>query len=311
MVRVLLQMGVLILWGAAWRIIKPAGLDAAVTRHVLTTLVFNLLMPALVLTVLWEAELGLDSLKLSLYGMAIIFFGALLAFAIGRIGRVARPRRGAAMLGIAFANVTFMGLPLLEHLYGPWARTIVVHLDIFASLPLVLTFGLIIARQHGTPPKGEPSLLRPFLINPPLWAACIALALNLAQIPQPDEIRRFLEPLADAVAPLMLMSVGLSLQWSAWRRVNLPLGMAVVGAKMLLAPLFGLGLAWLLGFRGDTLTAVVLESAMPSMLFGVVYCDRYRLDGAFYALAVLMTALAGTVTLPLWHGWLTQLDAAL
>jgi hypothetical protein len=85
--------------------------------------------------------------------------------------------------------------------------------------------------------------------------------------------------------------------------------MAVVAAKLLAAPLFGLWLAWTLGFRGDTLAALVLEAAMPSMLFGVVYCDRYRLDGGFYALAVLLTTLFATVTLPLWHRWVSALPA--
>jgi predicted permease len=307
MVPVLMQMGMLILCGTAWRIIRPAGLDADITRRVLTTLVFNLLLPALVLTVLWDADLGLDSLKLSFFGVAIVLFGVLQAWIMARAGRLQPHRLGAAMLGIAFANITYMGLPLLEHLYGPWARTIVVHLDVFAGMPLVLTLGLAIARHHGTHPAGEGSLLRPLLINPPLWAGFLALALNLGGVPQADSLRRFFEPLADAVAPLMLIALGLSLQWQAWRRDNLPLGLAVVVAKLLIAPLFGFWLAWTLGFRGDTLTALVLESAMPCMLFGVVYCDRYRLDGAFYALAVLLTAIGATVTLPLWHRWLSTL----
>jgi hypothetical protein len=40
---------------------------------------------------------------------------------------------------------------------------------------------------------------------------------------------------------------------------------------------------------------------MPSMIFGVVYCDRYRLDASFYALIVLLTTLTATVSLPFWH----------
>ncbi|WP_460028436.1 AEC family transporter [Methyloparacoccus murrellii] len=309
MVQVLMQMGLLILFGAVWRTLRPGGLDAGTTRHVLTTLVFNLLLPALVLTVLWDARLGLDSVKLSLYGAAIVFIGAGVAWLMGRAGRIQRHRLGAAMLGIAFANITYMGLPLLEHLYGPRARAIVVHLDVFAGMPLVLTFGLLIARQHGTPPRGEGSLLRPLLVNPPIWAGIAALALNLSGIRQPAGLQHFLEPLADAVAPLMLIAVGLSLQWQAWRRANLPLGLAVMVAKMIVMPLLGLGLAWLLGFRGETLTALVLEAGMPCMLFGVVYCDRYRLDSGFYAMTVLLTALSATLTLPFWHRWVGSLPA--
>jgi len=35
----------------------------------------------------------------------------------------------------------------------------------------------------------------------------------------------------------------------------------------------------------------------------VVYCDRYRLDSAFYSLAVLLSTVCATLTLPLWEHW--------
>ena len=47
MASLLAQMGLPILCGIAWGIIKPGGLDAELTRRVLTTVVFNLLLPAL------------------------------------------------------------------------------------------------------------------------------------------------------------------------------------------------------------------------------------------------------------------------
>lgn len=303
MIQVLSQMGLLILCGACWRIIRPGGLDAGVTRHVVATLVFNWLLPALVLTVLWEARLSLDSFRMAFFGVAIVLFGAILGEVMGRLGRVAAPRRGAAVLGIAFGNITYIGLPLLEHLYGPWARTIVIHVDIFAGLPLALTFGLWIARRHGTPPAGEGPLWRPLLVNPPLWAGLVGLTLNLSGLPQPAGVEHFLKPLADGVAPLMLFCLGLSLEWRAWRWSNLPLGFAVSVGKLLIGPLFGVWLGMWLGFRGNTLTALVLEAAMPCMLFGVVYCDRYRLDSAFYSLAVLLSTVCATLTLPLWEHW--------
>jgi predicted permease len=301
MVSVLMQMGALILCGAMWRIIRPGGLDADPTRVVLTTLVFYLLLPALVLSALWTADLGLEMLKISAYGAALIFFGAALTWLASRFRRIEPQRLGAAMLGIAFSNVTFMGLPVLEHIFGPWARAIVVQIDLFSSMPLVLTFGVLIAKHYGMPAADGGHPLRPLLVNPPLWAACAALGLNFGGIPQPAWAEHFLAPLSAAVVPLMLIALGLGLRWDSWHRRNLPLALVVVLLKMIALPLFGLWLAWELDFRGDTLAALVLEAAMPSMLLGVVYCDRYRLDTSFYALAVTLTTLFAMVSLPFWH----------
>lgn len=302
MVAVLIQMGALIMCGAVWRIIRPGGLDADHTRLVLTTLVFNLLLPMLVLSVLWKASLGAAALKMAGFSAAIIFFGAGLVWLAGRLRKLDPRRQGAAMLGVAFSNVTYMGLPVLEQTFGPWARSIAIQVDMFAALPLVMTFGVFIAKRYGTPAAGDGSLLRPLLVNPPLWAAGLGLGLNLTAVPEPVWMERFLASPSAAVVPLMLISLGLGLRWNSWHHRNLPLAAVVVLFKMMALPLFGLWLAYKLGFRGDTLAALVLEAAMPSMLLGVVYCDRYRLDTSFYAMVVTLTTACAMVSLPFWHG---------
>lgn len=301
MVSVLIQMGALILCGAGWRIIRPGGLDADQTRVALTTLVFYLLLPALVLSVLWRAGLGLDSLKISFYGMALVLFGAALTWLAARFRPIEPRRLGAAMLAVAFSNVTYMGLPVLEQTFGPWARAIAIQLDMFASMPLVLTFGVLLSRHYGNPAEEEGHPLRPLLVNPPFWAAVLALILNLGGVPMPGWAERFLAPLAGAVVPLMLISLGLGLRWNSWNGGNLPLAAGVLALKLMAMPAFGLWLAVRLGFHGDTLTALVLEAAMPSMVLGVVYCDRYRLDTAFYALVVTLTTVCALVSLPFWY----------
>ena len=39
---------------------------------------------------------------------------------------------------------------------------------------------------------------------------------------------------------------------------------------------------------------------MPTMVFGIVICERYRLDGALYAAAVFMSTLLSIASLSLW-----------
>lgn len=42
---------------------------------------------------------------------------------------------------------------------------------------------------------------------------------------------------------------------------------------------------------------------MPCMAMGVVFCDRYRLDTAFYAMATTLSTVLAMLTLPLWRHW--------
>ena len=76
----------------------------------------------------------------------------------------------------------------------------------------------------------------------------------------------------------------------------------VILIKMLLMPIFAIALAGYLPIEGKYKAAAVLDLAMPSMVLGIVFCDRYRLDSALYAMTVTLTTALSLITLPFWHG---------
>jgi hypothetical protein len=53
------------------------------------------------------------------------------------------------------------------------------------------------------------------------------------------------------------------------------------------------------------MTPVTLLAAMPTMVFGIVICERYGLDTELYAAAVTLTTITSLVTLPIWFNWLS------
>jgi predicted permease len=70
-------------------------------------------------------------------------------------------------------------------------------------------------------------------------------------------------------------------------------------------PLFALWIAGYLSLDGAHKAAAVLEMAMPCMVMGVVFCDRYGLDTSLYAMAVTVTTVLSLLTLPFWYQILT------
>jgi predicted permease len=205
------------------------------------------------------------------------------------------------MLGVTFANVTYLGLPVLEQSLGTWTRALVIQIDLFASMPLVLTLGVFIARHYGAAPAGEASLGGALLTNPPLWAGLCAVLLNLAGLPTPHWLDSLLDKLSAALTPLILLALGLGLRWDSWHWRNTPLAALAIICKLALIPAAGLVLGRKLGFSGDRLIALVMEAGMPSMLLGIVYCDRYRLDTGFYAMLATLGTLAALFSLSFWR----------
>ena len=302
----LLQMTLMIASGAVWKILAPGGLGAEETRRVLTTVVYYLLLPSMVLEVLWTADIGFQSFQYTLLGISSIAFALLCMWLVGKICRFQNQRLGAMLLAAAFPNVTYLGLPVLEQTFGHWSRSVVIQLDLFATAPFLFTFGIMLVRRYGEDNDGRKQNALTYLNAPPFWAAGIAVLLNLNGINAPEWFSGVLQKLSAAVVPLMLISLGLALNWRSVVLRNVPALLPVILIKMLLMPIFALALATYLTLDNDHKAAAVLDLAMPSMVLGIVFCDRYRLDSAFYAMTVTVTTAISLLALPFWHHFLTH-----
>lgn len=203
------------------------------------------------------------------------------------------------MLAATFPNATYLGLPVTSEVLGDWTHEIVLKFDLFACTPVLLTLGMLMAQTYGqSEHKSHP--VRELMRVPPLWALLLATVLNVGHIPQPVMISHALHTLAGGVVPLMLIALGMSIRWDTFKLKLIPLLLPVCVIGLLIAPLAAQHVAIALGLHGDQLTACILLAAMPTMVFGIVICERYRLDGALYAAAVFMSTLLSIGSLSLW-----------
>ncbi len=296
-------MTVIMALGTGWRFLKPAGLTAEHTREVLTTVTYYLFLPALVIEVLWQADIGIQSLGFTALGAVAVISGICLAWLLCKLFQLSDARTGAIILASAFPNVTYLGLPVLEQSFGFWARSVVIQLDYFAASPLLFTLGVLIARHYGREQQ-KPKFVLSFLNTPPFWAAFVAVLLNIYHVPAPHWLLGTLQKMSAVVVPVMLFSLGLALNWSSIRLKNSPYVLPVILVRMLLVP----GLLFLIidGFPipDQEKAAAVLDLSMPSMVLGIVFCDRYKLDSGLYAMAVTVTTLLSLVALPFWYSQL-------
>jgi predicted permease len=298
----LIQIMALLALGVVWSYVKPAGLEIVAVRNALTNSVYFVFLPALVLRVLWHAQLDINSVKISISAIIAILSCLLLAIAICRYCQSNRPVAGAMILAAAFPNATYLGLPLLENTFGSWARSIAIQFDMFASLPLVLTVGIIVAGRYGNQPAKTHPIFSLYKVVP-LWAAGLAVYLNLAEIKAPVWLDGLLMMMAQAVIPLMLFAAGLALSrgLNEWRRLPTVIPVALI--QLFVMPFIVWQVAKLTGMSGDMLRALVIEGALPSMALGVVLCDRFGLNTGIYAAALALTTLMSFFTLPLWYHW--------
>lgn len=297
----LIQMSLLMAGGVVWRLAQPMGLSAEQTRKVLTTVVYYFFLPAMVLEVLWTADIGLHSLQYTVLGIVSVLFGMLCFWIVGLMFKFEHKCMGAMILAAAFPNVTYLGLPVLEQTFGSWSRSIVIQLDLFAISPLLFTLGIVVVRHYGSDSTETHQPAWSFLNAPPFWAAGVAVLLNLTGLAAPFWLTASLKLLSGAVVPLMLFSLGLALSWKAIKVRNIPFILPAIVIKMILLPLFAIILVDHLPMANHYKAAAVLDLAMPSMVLGIVLCDRYQLDSSLYAMVVTVTTALSLITLPFWY----------
>jgi len=299
MIEILVGMTALIALGALWRRWQPGGLDAERTRGHVAGLVYYYLLPALVIQVLWQGELGLDSVRIATIAAASVALGMLLGWLAARALRAPGAVTGAMILAAGFPNATYMGLPVLDAAFGAEARDIAVQFDYFACTPVLLTAGVMLAQHFGGSAGRESMILRLARV-PPLIAAVVGVLLNLSGAPLPAWLDGVLGMLAGAVVPLMLLALGMSLSLAAVDRSTIERIVPVLLIQLLILPLWAWLLADGLGLSGLARAGTILEAAMPSMVLGIVLCDRYGLDARHYSLTVTLSTVLALVTLPLW-----------
>ena len=305
MLTVLLQMTLIIGIGVLWQWLSPGGIDNRVVRTNLTNAVYYVFLPALVFQVLIHTPVNIDSARLSFVAAVSVVTAMILAWLICRSCQLSGAITGAVVLAAAFPNATYLGLPVLEAIFGiETGRSIAIQYDLFACTPLLLTVGLLLAARFGNATK-ETNPLVTLIRVPALIAAVAGIAVHQTGIEIPVLVEGALSMLAAAVIPIMLLAIGLSLEWKTIADTKWGSILLVAFLQLLLMPFLALQLTDVVGLQGNMKTGAVLEAGMPSMILGIVICDRFGLDSDIYAAAVTVTTLLSLLTLPFWYSVLT------
>lgn len=212
-----------------------------------------------------------------------------------------RKLTGAVIMMTAFGNTSFMGIPIIQSLYGEEGIKTVIMVDLPGSFVAISTFGVAISSYYSTGSSNIKATLLNVVKFPPFVVFVLSLALNLLHISLPDLMNDTLEKVSYTVVPLALLSVGM--QWSLdlkskhWSFVWL--GLAV---KLLLVPLVVyLLFVKLLKQSGDMIEISILESAMPSMVVASIVASSYGLKPKYCSMMLGVGIPISFLTIAAWY----------
>ena len=269
--------------------------------EVLNLVVLYVCLPAAVL--LYVPRLHLEW---SLLGMALtpwILMGAtwLLVALTARAWKFGREQYAVLLLCVGLGNTSFLGYPMVRALLGESAVQYAVVYDQFGTFVMLSTLGLYIcARYSGDAPPGPREMARRIGRFPPAWA--LLLGLTVMPADPPHWIGAGLQRLADAMLPLVMLAVGLSIRLRLPREELGPLATGLA-LKLVVMPAIALPLSLLFGMPPLMLRANVLESAMPTMVSAAALAMAHGLAPRLCAGLVGYGIVVCLATLPAW-AWL-------
>jgi predicted permease len=207
------------------------------------------------------------------------------AWVAARLLRLDRGRTGALMLASGFSSSTLIGYPLVQYAFpgDPGAMTDAILIsELGMGLP-IFTLGVGIAVYWGAS-GSDPAARRRALgsyFRSPIFAALV-VGLFLAPLGF-DPTQPWLAPLfsacsmidaAIALLSCLILAVELRLDYD-WRPLLVLLAVAAV-IKLGLQPWLGYGQTHIFGLTWQQSEVLILESAMPSAILGVVFATQYR-----------------------------------
>ena len=295
MTNVIMLIGCL-LAGAGLRVAGRLPENAHVT---INGYIIHLALPALILGQIHGVRLTSALLWPVLMPWLLFAMSAGIFAGVARLFRFSATTTGALIMTAGLGNTSFIGLPMIETFYGREQLSTGILIDQLGTYLVLSTLGIAVACLFSSTQASSAQVLSRILKFPPLIA--LAVALISSSWDYPVWLSALLHRLADTLAPLAVISVGLQLRLKelTGRYAALMLGL---GFKLVLGPLL-LTLLYIgvLSRNGETTQVTLFEAAMGPQIGAAIVSMQYGLDAQLITLMVGIGIALSFLTLPVWH----------
>ena len=277
----------------------------------LTSLIMKIILPAMIVKSMMGA-FSWDELKHcgQLVVIAVVLWGITLGLA-QLVYRLMGKTPSARILrfSMIYTNFTFVGIPVIESLYGSTG--------VFYFVVFLVPYRMVYYSS------AEPLLSPPGLqrrertwkeklkgwFSPPVVAVFVGMVLYLTQLQLPSPVTGVINSLGSCASPLGMLLCGMSLGKYPLRRLLQPRYFWVPLVRNLLLPALILALSVLAGLERELAQVVVMFAALPVASLIAAFTIQYDPDQENQfeaAAAVLLSTIAACITIPLWS-WLLSL----
>lgn len=256
-------------------------------------------LPALVLVSMqkpFSAELRDEALRMLGISFAIYLSALPLAALWARVIGSRGPESGVHEFGGTFANVAFMGFPIMGAYFG---KDILFAVSIYNMPFQLLAFSVgVIMLTRGN--SGVPRISLRQWINPAILSTCLGFVFFLGSVRISGPLLSGLTILGDMTTPLSMAVIGAILARMEVRGIlgNIRVYLTSV-YRLILHPLALWAVLSAFGLRGNSLAIPVVLAAMPVAANASILSDAYGGDSETASALVFVSTAVSLITIPL------------
>ena len=274
-------------------ILRRIGYLTKQDSKLLSKLVLNICLPALIFINISTCNITMDLLYLPVIALVISLLGMLIAITYAKIRGYPKKLLWTIVIAVSLMNTAFIGYPVILGVFGNDGFIRAVFFDVTISVMFVF-YGMLLVSQFG---GDKNSVIKSMLTFMPLWALIFGLIFNIFNIPLGYVLSNVLDYLSGATICLIMLSLGLTIDFKSVKGYVVDTSF-VIFTRLILIPL----IAYLVlsqFMSGISFKIAVLDSAMPIAMNSMILAINYDLDSDLLAIVIFVSTILSLFTLPL------------
>lgn len=277
-------------------LLKKLNILKTEDNETLNKIVVNVALPCMIFNALYTANVSLlpDLSILTLFILLCSLFVGIITYLILKFLGYDNKALWSILVVIVLGNTGFLGYPISQGIFGVSGLVRAAFCDLATSIIFIVVSIILIMIFDGS----IKTAVKKILTFMPLWGIFLGILLNIFSIPIGEFGSSIVNYLGGSTVPLIMISLGLSLNLRGFRRHFKEVSLASI-IKLVIYPILGIFILFILGVTGLEFKIGLLEAMMPSAMLALILSLQFNLDSDLTSDCIFTDTLLSLISIPI------------
>lgn len=278
---------------------RRAGLAGEQSFREWNKICFRCFLPVMIFFNIYQSNLRADfDGKVLVFAIAAVFCVFLSSvFLVNRLFPGSK-NRSVVIQGIYRSNFVLFGMEVTKTICGE-NQMGMASILVAVIIPMFNVLAVCLFEWYGSEKRNRRDILKGILKNPLILASVFGILAKAAHLQLPKLAENIVRSVSQIATPVALLCLGGTFAFSKISAYRKELILSCLG-RLAIVPLIFVTAAVLLGFRGSSLTALMVMLASPAAVSSYTMACEMKGNGELAGMIVVFTSVISVATIFLW-----------